>query len=97
MKKGYKAVISFIILMVTLYGVNAVQVNSSTEIYTFTITNEQANPTSVGCPAQTIRFNATITPPAFIDYVTFRIESNNYLASLHFSSTDGTVLFSLES
>ncbi len=58
-----------------------VEVNSSTEIYTFNITDCQANETSVGCPDAWIRFNCSISNYAYIDYVDFEIDSTEYLTN----------------
>lgn len=59
----------------TAFGV---EVNSSTEIYTFNVTGCQANETSVGCAEAWIRFNCSIDNYAYIDYVDFEIDDVEY-------------------
>ncbi len=57
-----------------------VEVNSSTEIYTFNITDCQANETSVGCVDAWIRFNCSISNYVYIDYTDYRIDNIDYVA-----------------
>jgi len=59
------------------YGV---QVNSSTEIYTFNVTGCQANESVIGCLPANVRFSCDISNYQFIDYTLFRIAGTDYLA-----------------
>lgn len=66
-------VLLFALMMIPVaFGV---EVNSSTEIYTFNVTGCQANETSVGCADAWIRFECNISNYAYIDYVDFEIDS----------------------
>ncbi len=55
--------------------------NGSSSIYTFNVTNCQADDYLVNCSPQTIRFQCDITNSAFIDFTEFRIDSVLYNAS----------------
>jgi hypothetical protein len=59
----------------------AVQVNSSTEIYSFNVTNPLANVSSLGCAAAVIHYSVTISNYIYIDQVYFTIGGVDYLAS----------------
>jgi hypothetical protein len=74
MKKMWLAILMCLVLPIA-YGV---QVNSSTEIYWFNVTECQANVSSVGCSAENIRMNCSISNYAFIDYVDFEIDDVYY-------------------
>jgi len=65
-------------LMLIAVGVQAIQVNSTTEIYTFQITNCQANVSNIGCQATDVRFSCDINPYTYIDWVQFRINDTDY-------------------
>lgn len=72
----------YLLAMLLAIGVvAAVEVNSTTLIYSFNITGIDANESTVGCEAAYIRFSADIEPLAYVNYVEFRIESNTYPAS----------------
>jgi hypothetical protein len=69
-------IILFVLLLIPIaYGI---QVNSSTEIYSFEVTNCQANNSNIGCPAVDVRFSCNITPYAYIDYTLFRINGTDH-------------------
>ncbi len=70
-----------ILLLLILPIVYGIQVNSSTEIYTFEVTNCQANVSTIGCSAVDVRFSCNITPYAYIDWVQFRINDTDYTTS----------------
>lgn len=70
-------VILGLLALLLLPMVYAVQVNSSTEIYTFEILDCQANASTIGCPATDVRFSCNITPYAYIDWVQFRIDGDD--------------------
>jgi hypothetical protein len=85
MKKGggvvKKGMLFFLLVcMLFISGDTAmgVEVNSSTEIYTFDVTGCQANVSSVGCAEAWIRFNCSISNYAYIDYVDFEIDDVEY-------------------
>jgi len=60
------------------YGV---QVNSSTEIYTFNVENCSTNISTIGCSPADVRFECDITPYAYIDFTQFRINDTDYTTS----------------
>jgi hypothetical protein len=60
------------------YGI---QVNSSTEIYSFNVENCSANTSTIGCSPADVRFSCDITPYAYIDYTLLRINGSDYTAS----------------
>jgi hypothetical protein len=74
MKKGVLALMLCLLLPI-VYGV---QVNSSTEIYWFDVSDCQANETSVGCAEAWIRMNCSITNYPYIDYVEFELDDVYY-------------------
>lgn len=76
MKKIWGMVL-LVFLLPVVYGV---QVNSSTEIYWFNVTDCQANVSSVGCSAENIRMNCSISNYPFIDYVEFEVDDVYYEA-----------------
>ena len=65
-------------LIPIVYGV---QVNSSTEIYSFDITDCQSDTASLGCADAYVRFNCSISNYAYIDYVDYRILGVDYSTS----------------
>ena len=76
-----KRLLFLAVLLLVIPMAYAVQVNSSTEIYSFEVTNCQANTSNIGCSATDIRFSCNITPYAYIDYALFRIDSTDHTAS----------------
>jgi len=58
-----------------------IQVNSSTEIYSFDISNCQVNNSNIGCGAVDVRFSCNITPYSYIDYTLFRINGSDFTTS----------------
>ena len=66
----------FLLLMIPI--ASGIQVNSSTEIYTFEVLNCTANTTDIGCPAVSVRYSCNITPYSYIDWVQFRINGTDY-------------------
>lgn len=60
---------------------SAVQVNSSTEIYSFNVTDPAANVSSLGCAAAVIHYTVNISNWIYIDQVYFTIAGTDYLAS----------------
>lgn len=69
-----------IMVLFLLPLVQGVQVNSSTEIYWFNVTDCQANASSVGCAPEYIKLNCSISNYAYIDYVEFEVDDIYYEA-----------------
>jgi hypothetical protein len=70
-----------ILLLLILPVVYGIQVNSTTEIYTFEVTDCQVNDSSMGCSPESVRFSCNITPYTYIDWVQFRINDTDYTTS----------------
>jgi len=72
-----KLILAMLILTLIpiVYGI---QVNSSTEIYSFNVANCQADTASLGCADAYVRFNCSIDNYAYIDYVDYRILGVDY-------------------
>lgn len=73
-----KLLIWILVGMLLFTGVNAIMVNSSTEIYSFNITNPQANASNLSCDPAYVRFSANISNYIYIDHVTFTIQGYEY-------------------
>jgi len=76
-KKGILALLVLFLIPI-VWGI---QVNSTTEIYTFDVLNCQANNSNIGCPAVDVRFSCNITPYTYIDYTLFRINGTDHTTS----------------
>lgn len=76
-----KKELMILMLLLALPFVYGIEVNSSTEIYTFNVTGCQANETDVGCPDAWIRFSCSISNYVYIDYADYRIDGTDYTAS----------------
>ena len=63
-----------LLLLMLLPMAYAIQVNSSTDIYSFEVLNCTANATNIGCAATDVLFSCNITPFAYIDYTLIRID-----------------------
>jgi hypothetical protein len=57
------------------------QINSSTEIYSFNVTNCQTNVSTASCDPLDIRFSCDISNYNYIDYTTFRIAGVDYVST----------------
>lgn len=73
-----KNLIFIIMLLLILPMVVGVQVNSSTEIYSFNVTGCMANVSTVGCDPADITFSCDISNYNFIDSVLFRVQGTDY-------------------
>lgn len=56
----------------------AVQVNSSTEIYSFNVENCTSNISTINCSPADVRFRCDITPYVYVDWTQFRINGTDY-------------------
>lgn len=78
MEKTGLALLVLIFVIPVAFGV---QVNSSTDIYSFDVTNCQVNETSLGCSDAWVQYSCDISNYAYIDYTLLRIEGTDYTAS----------------
>lgn len=76
MERSLLFVFLVLLLLPIAYGV---QVNSSTDIFSFDVVDCQVNNSNIGCPAIDVRFSCNITPYAYIDYTLFRINGTDYV------------------
>lgn len=76
-----KLLILALFLLLVIPIVSAIQVNSSTEIYSFEVLNCTSNTSTIGCPAESVRYSCNITPYAYIDYTYFRLNGTDHTAS----------------
>jgi hypothetical protein len=76
---GHKWMLGFMMLILIPIAY-AIQVNSSTLIYSFDVTNCQANETTIGCAPVSVRFSCNISNYAYIDYTLFRLNGSDHPA-----------------
>ena len=77
--KTSQALTALTLLILILPLAVATTISGQGSSYTFNITNCNANPNStLNCTSATIRYECTITDPAFINQVSFRIQGNDY-------------------
>lgn len=78
--KKYNILMFCLFLLMVPFSLGA-SLNGSSSIYTFNVTNCQADNYFVNCSPATIRFSCDITNSAFIDFTEFKISGSLYNAT----------------
>lgn len=76
-----KLLIWILMGLMIMTGVRGIMVNSSTEIYSFNVTDPQSNITNLSCDPVWIRFSVNISNYIYIDHVTFTIQGYEFETS----------------
>jgi len=79
--KEYKILIILALIIAIMPNVMAATIGGNSSIYTFEVTNCQADYTNVGCNQTTIRYECDINNPQFIEGVQFEIIETLYTAT----------------